>query len=357
MIRYAVVGAGWIAQDAFMPAVAQTGNSVMTAIVSGNAENAQKLADFYGIESIFTYQQYPELLKSGLVDAVYIALPNSMHAEYAIMALEAGVHVMVEKPIAINEQQTRAMIAASNASGALLMTEYRMHHEPLTVDIVERMRDKSLVGEPRMIHTSFSFVSSESNHRLLAEHWGGPLQDVGVYCINACRYLFGAEPIEVFGMSSRPEGDSRFKEIDATFAVTMRFPEGKFAQFTCSFDAAMDDFIKISGTEGTVSVEPAYYPFFKMKLHSRTEQDFKVTEGEQVDHFAGIIAYFSECIAKGEQPESDGVEGLIDVMIMEAIERSIETGLPQKLTLPQKEIRIERRQAKCLPTTDRRLVL
>ncbi len=113
-IRYAVVGTGWISQIAFMPSVAQTGNSEMTAIVSGNRANAEKLADFYGIEHIFSYDQYDEMLHSKLVDAVYIALPNSLHADYTIRAAQAGVHALVEKPLAVSVAECEAMIAAAD---------------------------------------------------------------------------------------------------------------------------------------------------------------------------------------------------------------------------------------------------
>ena len=101
-IRYAVVGAGWISQIAFMPSVAQTENSEMTAIVTGNADKAKQLADFYGIKNVYTYEQYDEMLAGDIVDAVYIALPNSMHADYAIRALNAGKHALVEKPLAVS---------------------------------------------------------------------------------------------------------------------------------------------------------------------------------------------------------------------------------------------------------------
>jgi predicted dehydrogenase len=131
MIRYAVVGAGWIAQEAFMPAVAATGNSRMQAIVSGSPGPAQKLADFHGVPEVVGYDDYDALIHSDRIDAVYIALPNSMHANYAIRALTAGKHVMVEKPLATTLAEGQAMIAAAKSTGALLMTAYRLTTNPV----------------------------------------------------------------------------------------------------------------------------------------------------------------------------------------------------------------------------------
>src|SRR5215213_9005100 len=136
-VRYAVVGAGWISQEAFMPSVDQTGNSVISAIVTGNRANALKLANFYGIEHVFGYEQYEQMLSTGLADAVYIALPNSMHADFTIKAANAGVHALVEKPLATSVAECEAMIAAAERSGAKLMTAYRLHYEPGTVEALE----------------------------------------------------------------------------------------------------------------------------------------------------------------------------------------------------------------------------
>lgn len=200
-IRYAVVGAGWISQEAFMPAVALTGNSELAAIVTGNTNTARTLAGFYGIPEITGYDGYDALLASGKVDAVYIALPNSMHADFAIRAARSGVHAMVEKPLAATVTECEAMISAAEAGKVHLMTAYRLHSESGTIDVIERVR-RGEIGEPRIFTALFSFQSSQDNHRLRAIHWGGPLQDIGVYCLNAARHVFGAEPVEVIAMQT-----------------------------------------------------------------------------------------------------------------------------------------------------------
>jgi len=198
-IRYAVVGAGWIAQEAFLPAVPQTGNSIVSAIITGNAEAAAKLAAFYGIEHIFGYDDYDRALRFGIFDAVYISLPNELHAEYAVRAARAGIHALVEKPLAASVADCEAMIRAAEENHTLLMTAYRLHCEPGTVEAIRLIREGA-IGTPRFFMSAFSSQPSADNHRLKAKHWGGPLQDVGVYCLNAARHCLGSEPVEAIAM-------------------------------------------------------------------------------------------------------------------------------------------------------------
>jgi predicted dehydrogenase len=355
-VRYAVVGAGWISQEAFMPSVDQTGNSVITAIVTGNQANARKLADFYGIEHIYSYQQYETMLGSGVVDAVYIALPNSMHAEYAIKAAKAGVHVLVEKPLATSVAECEAMIEAADRSGVKLMTAYRLHHEPGTIEAVERIR-RGEIGDPRVFMSVFSFQSGEANHRLKGEHWGGPLQDVGVYCLNAARHVFNSEPCEALALSGHGDNDPRFTEVEETICATLRFPGDRIATFIASFGTEPVDMYRVIGSKGTLEMAPG----FRFETATR----LKLVRGEQVDerflpqvdHFSGQVAYFSDCIIEGAAPEADGWEGLADVRALRAIEAAAKTGQSQRIETPSRITRLSPSMARSFPPTERRLVL
>jgi len=175
MISYAVVGAGWISQQAFLPGVVQSGNSRVAAIVTGDRAKAVRLAEFYGIGTVVGYDGYDALLANPGIDAVYIALPNHMHADYAIRAARAGKHVMVEKPLAVNEDEALAMIAAARVANVFLMTAYRLHHEPGTVAVLEHIRADA-IGRPLFFQSLFSFQTSAENHRLKAAAWGGPFR-------------------------------------------------------------------------------------------------------------------------------------------------------------------------------------
>lgn len=355
-VKYAVVGAGWISQEAFMPGVGQTTNSEIAAIVSSNAEAARKLAEFHRVPHVFSYDRYDEMLETGLVDAVYIALPNSMHAEYAIRALKRSVHAMVEKPLALTVAECEAMIAASEEGGAFLMTAYRLHNEPGTVEVLERIR-RGDIGIPRLFHADFSFQSGPDNHRLRAEHWGGPLQDIGVYCLNAARHVFGAEPIECVAMEGAAVDDPRFREVHEALTTILRFPDGALASFSCSFGAAEQDRYQITGTDGIIEVEQGFRFETAPRLRVRKGGSVEEWQTDQIDHFGGQTAYFSDCILTGTPPEADGAEGLADVRALRAIEEAAKTGRVVKIGGVERTQRPDLEMIRKVPITDRRLVL
>lgn len=355
-VRYAVVGTGWISQIAFMPAIEQTGNSEITAIVSGSPANAKRLADFYGIKHIYSYDQYDEMLKSGHVDAVYIALPNSMHADYAIRAANAGIHALVEKPLAATAAECEAMIEASNKAGTWLMTAYRLHSEPGTIAAIDMIR-RGEIGEPRLFSSVFAFPVMAGNHRLLAKHWGGPLQDIGVYCINAARHMFGEEPVEVTATISRDPADPRFNEVEETVSASMVFPKGRMAHFIASFGSDDLDQYRVVGSKGQIEMLPGFR--FDRAMTMRVTKGGKVTETAypQYDQFSGQAAYFSDCVLKGVRPEADGGDGLADVVIMRAIEESAKTGRAQKVSLPPRPSHPSAETERKFPWVEKRLML
>ena len=354
-VRYAVVGAGWISQIAFMPAVPQTGNSVMTAIITGHAENAAKLAKFYGIEHVFGYDDYDAALASGLFDAVYIGLPNSLHADYTIRALKAGLHALVEKPLAISIEECEAMIAAAKEGGAHLMTAYRLHCEPGTVEAIRLIREGA-IGTPRFFSSIFSFQAPSGNHRLKAEHWGGPLQDIGVYCLNAARHVFGAEPTLAIAMKGHGE-DPRFSEVEETISATLRFPGDAIAHFTASFNAAEIDIYRVVGTEGEIEMRPGFRFETPTRMILRRGNEVTETTFPSIDHFGAMTAYFSDCIRTGQQPEPDGAEGLADVRALFAIEAAARTGKPQPIDTPPRSVHPTPDMVRMIERTERRLVL
>jgi predicted dehydrogenase len=143
-VRYAVVGIGWISQTAFLPGVKHTGNSEAVAFVSGHEEKAKKVGQKYGIDALYSYDEYDQLLSSGTIDAVYLATPNWDHVDLAVRALGAGIHLLLEKPMATSVEDCERIIAASERTGAKLMVAYRLHHEPGTLAAFERVRTGNL---------------------------------------------------------------------------------------------------------------------------------------------------------------------------------------------------------------------
>jgi predicted dehydrogenase len=345
-VRYAVVGAGWISQAAFLPGVAQSGNSVVTALVTGDEVKATALADRYGIEHVHGYADYDQLLTSGDIDAIYLALPNDMHRQYALPALQRGIHVLLEKPMATSEADCEAMIEAARNGNAKLMIAYRLHFEPATLAAIELVRAGKL-GRIRAFSAMFSQSVAPSNHRANHGYWAGPVSDMGVYPINAVRNLFGEEPVEVSACGVR-DPDLPFN-FDDTVSVTLRFADHRVAQFVVSYSGASIDQYRILGTKGDLEVSPGF--MFGVGLKYRATIDGKTHEQafDATDQFGGELQYFSDCILNNREPEPNGEEGLADVRVLAAIERALESGQPQNLGPFQRQGRMETAQVRKLP--------
>ena len=327
-VRYAVVGAGWISQAAFMPGVALTRNSVMTAIVTGDQKKAEALGARYGIERTYHYDAYRAALDSHGFDAIYLALPNDQHRQFAVPALEAGIHVLLEKPMATSEEDCRAIEAAARSSGAKLMIAYRLHFEPATLEAI-RIEQSGTLGRVWMFASTFTQAVSTANHRASHGFWAGPVADMGPYPINAVRNLFRAEPIEVMAAGTkRPHLGYNFHD---TVAVTLRFPGERIAQFTVGYGLNGVNEYRICGDKGDLLVKPGF-GFPNGLGHQLTIGD--TTTPRQfpgLDQFAAETRYFSDCILHDRDPEPDAEEGRLDVRVIAAIERALETGQPQSL--------------------------
>jgi glucose-fructose oxidoreductase len=329
-IRYAVVGLGHIAQAAVLPAFANAKrNSTLTALVSDDPTKLRELGERYGVKHTYTYDEYDACLKSGEIDAVYIALPNTMHCEYAVRAAEAGVHILCEKPMATTEEECQKMIHAAEASNVKLMIAYRLHFEAANLRAIEVAQSGEL-GDLRIFQSLFTLNVKEGNIRLEEELGGGTLWDIGVYCVNAARYLFRDEPIEVFAFSAS-NGERRFTEVDEMTGALLRFPNERIASFITNFGVAEISSYRVVGTKGDLLVEPAYD--YAGKLVHKLTVDGKTTKKSfsPRDQFAPELIYFSDCIKSGREPEPSGVEGLADTRIIEALYKSAATGEPVRL--------------------------
>ena len=327
-VRYAVVGAGWISQAAFMPGVAHTGNSEMTAIITSDEEKAKALGRRYGITNTYHYDAYLAALDSGQFDAIYMALPNWQHREFTVPALQRGLHVLLEKPMAISEDECHAIQAAADTTGAKLLLAYRLHFEPATLEAI-RMTRAGELGKARLFTSAFSQHVAKTNHRAQHGFWAGPVADMGPYPINACRNLFGAEPIEVSAMGLRHK-EFGF-DFDDTVSVQLRFPGDRMAQFTVAYGLNSHNHYRVHGTEGDLLVQPGF--MFPGPLKHTLTMGKTTTERSfpAVDQFGGETQYFSNCILNDRPVEPDGEEGLMDVRVVAAIERALQTGRTQEL--------------------------
>ncbi len=337
-VRYAVVGLGHIAQVAVVPGFASAKKSELAALVTGDPEKQRKLGRKYGVKEIYSYDDFDECLESG-IDAVYIALPNHLHREYTIRAADAGVHVLCEKPMAVNEQECREMIAAAERNRVKLMIAYRLHFEKANLEAVHLAQSGKL-GELRIFSSDFAQQVVKDNIRVTenTEHGGGPVYDMGVYCINAARYLFRDEPEEVFA-SSANDGEARFRKTDEMTSVIMRYPRERLATFTCSFGAADISRYTLIGTEGLLALDPAYEYKSDIEMQLTIDGKTRTRKFPKSDQFAAEIEYFSQCILEDKAPEPSGEEGLADVRIVNAIHESASTGKPVQLPATEKKRR------------------
>ena len=328
-IRYAVVGAGHIAQVAVLPAFRHARRSAeLAAIVSGDPEKREQLGRRYRVPT-FDYGELETCLEREAIDAAYIALPNDQHCEFTERAAHAGVHVLCEKPMAVTVDECRRMIDAAERSGVRLMIGYRLHFEAANLAAIA-LGASGRLGDLRLFESTFSMQVRSENIRVEAEKGGGPLYDIGIYCIQAARYLFRAEPTQVVALAARG-AEPRFAEIHEAVSAVMRFPGERLAAFTCSFGAASVSSYRLVGTRGDVRVEPAYDYTEPLVHHVTRNGRTRSRTFRWRDQFAPELLHFSACIRAGREPEPSGREGSIDVQIIEALQRSAETGAPVDL--------------------------
>ena len=332
-IRYAVAGLGHIAQVAVLPAFAHAGeNSELVALCSDDAEKLDKVGRKHRVPHRFGYEDFEQGLRDAEADAVYIALPNHLHREYTERAAAVGVHVLTEKPMAVTEADCHAMIDACDRSGVKLMVAYRLHFEEANLRAVE-LAQSGRLGEPRIFNSVFSMQVKEGDIRLNPRsEGGGTLYDIGIYCINAARYLFEAEPIEVLAASARG-GDPRFSAdgVDEMTSAVLRFPGDRLAAFTSSFGASDVARLQLVGTKGDLVMDPAYEYAEALSHRVTIGGTTRERTFPKRDQFAPELIYFSECIITGEEPEPSGWEGLADVRIIRALYESADRGGPVPL--------------------------
>ena len=350
-VRYAVVGAGNIAQVAILPAFRNaTENSELVALVSGGHQKREALAKRYGLRFTGDYDQLEQVLEDAAVDAVYITVPNDLHRPFTERAAKQGVHVLCEKPLAVSVEDCEAMIRACDAHGVRLMTAYRLHFEEANLRAIEHVKSGA-IGQPRLFSGVFTQQVRPGDVRTKRALGGGALFDMGVYCINAARYVFRDEPEEVMAMTT--QGDDRFEPgVDETTTAILRFSGGRLAQLSCSLGAASNGHFHVIGTKGDLRVEPAFdytkpLEHFLTTAGKTTHTKFKVR-----DQFGPELLHFSRAILEDKQPGPSGDEGLADVRIVRALLQSAEQGRPVSLLPFVRAHRPDLHQLMTLPAID-----
>ncbi|MFZ0815390.1 MAG: Gfo/Idh/MocA family oxidoreductase [Candidatus Sulfotelmatobacter sp.] len=321
---FAVIGLGSIAQSSILPAFAKCKYAKLVAVVGRDAQKTSRLARKFKVNFQYHSDNFAACLANPEVSAVYIATPQGEHERLTIQSAEAGKHVLCEKPLATTRAQSAAMVEACRRDGVLLMTAYRKYYEPSTLYLKQLIKSGKL-GRIDVIHTAFSELHTPGkslpwllNAKMAG---GGPLMDLGVYCVNTSRWLVDEDPIEA-NAEAWVHDRARFREVEEGVSFRLRFPSGLLVQGSSSYGAAPSSFLYVQGTAGWASLSPAFPFEEERKLTAKIVKRHIVRTFPLVDEFAPEIDAFASAIQKHGSVEPDGVQGHKDMIILDAIYKS-----------------------------------
>ena len=332
-LGWAIVGLGSLSIHQILPVFDVCEKSKVVALVSGHPDKANKLAKRYGVaaKNIYNYQNYDSIKDNPEVDIIYIVLPNGMHAEYTVRGLAAGKHVLTEKPMANTPAECQQMIDAARQANRKLMVAYRCRYEPYNVEAIRIARSREL-GPTKVILADAGWKIGDPTQWRLNKKLagGGSLMDIGIYALQAARYLSGEEPVEVNAVMYNTPDDPRFKEVEETINFQLRFPSGILANCTSSYGYAWQSHYRVVGTEGWLEMDPATaYSGLRMKVFRGGVMEERFLPVR--DHFALEMDHMSGCVMNNKDPLTPGEEGLRDLKVMMAIYEAAKTEKTVKL--------------------------
>ncbi len=314
-IRWGIISAANIGVKAVAPAIRASSNGKLMAVASRDPRHAAELYSF--ASDVRIYDTYESIINDPDIDAIYIPLPNGLHAEWTIKALQAGKHVLCEKPMSVTAREGKTMMDAAQANNIFLMEAFMYRFHPQTVWAIGQV-NAGLIGPVRLVRASFSFdIRSHANDiRLKPELAGGSLMDVGSYTVNVCRAIYGHAPLVV---AARVHTTSPIGVDMATNAV-LDFGEGQFGMIDCSFELPTRQMVEIIGEAGTVTIPVPFTPgnieavILLIKNGALTEQNF-----DRVDQYQLEVEHFANCIHTGQEPSFRLSETLENMATIEAI--------------------------------------
>lgn len=326
-VGFAVVGLGNIAQSSVLPAFGNCEHAKLVALVSRDKEKAELLSRKYDAKIHCLNDGLERCLADPAVDALYIATPPGTHEEFTLRAAAAGKHVLCEKPLAARAHQAQRMVEACKRHGVLLMTAYRKYYEPSSVEL-KRLVQSGELGEIDMIQTSFSELYRPG----VSPEWivdevlagGGPLMDLGVYCISTSRWVMNELPDRVTALAWRRDRE-KFKHVEEGIAFNMHFPSGTKVQATSTYSVLMSSFIFVQGTKGSAMLTPAFPFEYDRQLIVQTSGEPFTRTFKAMDEFGPEIDAFALAIKGKGQLEASGLEGYRDMVIVDAIYESART--------------------------------
>ncbi len=333
----AVVGLGHLALGNIIPAFGTARNVRLAAVVSGERDKGRAVAAQNGLSdtAVYDYRDFDRIRDDADVDIVYIVLPNSMHAEFTVRAAAAGKHVLSEKPMASTVADAEHMIAACRAAKRKLMVAYRLQYDP-THRLLIRLARSGQHGPTRLI-TATNVQNDADNgqwRQIRALAGGGSLPDVGLYCLNAARYVTGEEPVEITASVHSPKDDRRFREIEDVCRFTLLFPSGAMANCLSAYSLHTRRTLSVSTPSSTFTIDPAF-SYDNLVFH--LEQSAGQTPSNEMrrfaprSQFAAEMDAFAEAIINDRPPLTPGEEGLQDMKLMAAIYEAAGSGRTVRL--------------------------
>jgi len=323
-LGFALAGLGSLSTYQIAPALQKTNYCRLAGIVTGSPAKAGQWKAQYGIpdKNIYSYDTMEKMADNPDIDVVYVVTPNALHAEHTIKAAKAGKHVLCEKPMETSVEKCRQMIDACQQAGRQLAIGYRLHFEPNNLECVRLAREK-VFGSVKLIEADFGFRIGDPNqwrlNRALAG--GGPLMDVGIYALQATRYLSGEEPVCVSAVTTVTD-PAKFKEVEEAISWQMKFPGGALANCNSSYNLTRLDRYKVFADDGWFELAPAY---LYDGIRGRRSDGKSIHLGD-LDQFAAEMDDFAQCILNNQPTKVPGQEGLRDVKIMMAIYEAAKTG-------------------------------
>jgi predicted dehydrogenase len=324
-LGYAIVGLGGYGLGVIIPQFKNCQNSKLVAVVSGDPVKAKRVAAEYGVpeRGIYDYKNFDSIKDNPDVDIVYVCLPVSMHAEYTIRAAAAGKHVLCEKPMALSTAECESMIAACKKAGKKLMIGYRCHFEDNNLEARRRARAGE-IGKLRYFRSEHGYNQSSPNAWRLkkAMSGGGSLMDMGIYALQAARYMTAEEPVSVYAHETTDRSDPRFREVEDMIEFELVFPSGVVAS-CMSMYSANQNHILLMGDKGRIELEPGTgYSGIRLWVGNGRSNEVTIAPGPGPTQWSRQLDHLAECVLKDRQPIVSGEEGLRDMRIIEAIYRS-----------------------------------
>lgn len=328
-VRLAVVGLGWFAREQALPGIEKSELCETTVLVTGSPETGQEVADDAGAEHVLSYEKFHEGEAADAYDAVYIATPTGRHLEYAETAAELEKDVITEKPMEKSVERAERLQAVCEEAGVTLMVAYRPRMEPEFRRARELLRD-GVIGDVTEVHAQFSFpvldMGGPDQWRIDRElAGGGALMDAGVYTATAARFFADSEAVSVQG-ETVSDHEAFDDDVEERGVYTVQFENGITASCSASFTGAYNDWVEITGTEGTLRIEPAFW--FNVDREVTVErEDWDVTIGApSLDEVTEEFDHFGYSVLTGTDPEPDGAVGIADLELLAGVYESAESG-------------------------------